>query len=165
MKTLDFIQFTIEVPNNWDKVKQRGIDSFVGQIAIDETDTVHFDLGWYSNDLEEQVHFFVNDGKVHLLNEELSRNDSLIYNFVGTIDTVDTSAFRKNLVSWTTIDNRKAKVIQPKKSGNGMTGMFIDSLWVAGSGIDRFQINGKDLKPENERLLIEAIKTIRFKDR
>jgi hypothetical protein len=30
-----------------------GADSYVGGIAIDEKDTIEFDLGWYSYDLTE----------------------------------------------------------------------------------------------------------------
>jgi hypothetical protein len=122
----DFGQFTIEVPGTWDKVKRQGIDSYVGQIAIDRTDTLNFDLGWYSSDLTEDP---------NLQDTTLS----------------------------TTIDHRKATIVRPKKSGLGTTGVVIDSLWVAGSGIDRFQINGHNLKSDNQRLFLEAIKTLRFK--
>ena len=164
-KTLDFGSFTIEVPSTWNKAKQQGIDSYVGQIALDESDTVSFDLGWYSNSLEEEPNFTVDDGRVHLLNESLSTRDSLVYDFIGTIDTVNINTFLKDSVSWTTIDNRKVKLVRPKKSGLGTTGIFIDSLWTAGSGIDRFQINGRNLKPDNEQLFLEAIRTLRFKSK
>jgi hypothetical protein len=127
-KSLDFGRFTIEVPGTWDKVKRKGIDSYVGQIAIDENDTLNFDLGWYSSDLTDDPNL-------------------------------------QDSVSWATIDNRKAKIVRPKKSGLGTTGVSIDSLWRAGSGIDRFQINGKNLKSDNERLFLEAIKTLRFKSK
>ena len=32
------------------KIKEQGVDSYVGRIAIDSVDTLEFDLGWYSND-------------------------------------------------------------------------------------------------------------------
>lgn len=60
------------------------------------------------------------------------------------------------------VDNKKPIIVKPKKTGIGTTGVYIDSLWRAGSGIDKFQINGHNLKPENERLFLEAIKTIKF---
>jgi hypothetical protein len=164
-KTLDFGLFTIEVPRTWEKVKRQGIDSYVGQIAIDETDTLEFDLGWYSNSLKEVPNFRVEQGRVHVLNEKLSKSDSLVYDFAGTIDTVDIDKFLRDSVTWTTIDNRKAKLVQPKKSGRGTTGVYIDSLWAAGSDIDKFEINGQNLKPDNERLFIQAIKTLRFKSK
>jgi len=52
-KTMDFGLFTLEVPYKWQQVKQSGIDSYVGAIAVDNTDTVYFDLGMYSNTLTE----------------------------------------------------------------------------------------------------------------
>jgi len=163
-KTLDFGRFTIEVPKTWEKVKQRGIDSYVGQIAVDRSDTLNFDLGWYSSDLTERPDYRIDEGKIYLLNQELTK-DTLIYEFVGTTDTVDVDDFFKDSVSWTTIDNKKAKLVQPKKSGLGTTGVYIDSLWTAGSGTDKFQINGQNLKSNNERLFLEAIKTLRFKSK
>lgn len=132
IQTLDVGKFTIQVPSNWNIVKEDGIDSYVGKIAIDEKDTISFDLGWYSNSLEE-----------------------------------DTSGIRNllNNTSYEIINGRKAKIIQPKKSGKGIIGIYIDSLWKKGEGIDKFQLNGKNLKLENEILLLNAIRTIKFKDK
>ena len=53
-KTLDFGAFTIEVPASWKKVKVQGIDSYVGQIKIDDRDVIGFDLGRYSNSLRSE---------------------------------------------------------------------------------------------------------------
>ena len=50
---LDFGLFTIETPSGWQKIQQKGIDSYIGEIAIDETDTLGFDLGGFSNRLNE----------------------------------------------------------------------------------------------------------------
>jgi hypothetical protein len=165
-KTLEFAQFTIEVPSTWGKVKLRGIDSFVGLIAIDETDTLSFDLGWYSNSLEESqcIIYETDEGnQVHVLNEDRSTPGYPVYEFVGMTTEVDINTFMKDTAMYSVIDNRKAKIVKPKKSGAGTTGVYFDSLWVAGSGIDRFQINGRNLKPDNERLVLEAIQTLRFR--
>jgi hypothetical protein len=166
-KTLDFGQFTIEVPSTWSKVKLRGTDSYVGRIAIDETDTLSFDLGWYSNNLVEEPPFTFRitekGNEVHLLNEEKSTSDSLVYDFVGMTTEVNLSALMRDTALYTVIDNRKAMIVKPKKAGKGKTGVYFDSVWVAGSDIDRFQINGQNLKPDNEQLVLEAIKTLRFK--
>ena len=135
-QTLDFETFTIEVPKNWIAVKGKGIDSYVGRIVIDNRDTLSFDLGWYSNDLKEGFSF-----------EE---------------DTVGLEKRLKSKRSLEIVDNKKAIIVKPKKTGIGTTGIYIDSLWTAGSGIDKFQLNGHNLKPENERVLLEAIRTIKF---
>src|SRR5687768_10761376 len=50
-KTLDFETFSISVPSKWQKIEVKGIDSHVGKIALDDVDTITFDLGPYSNNL------------------------------------------------------------------------------------------------------------------
>lgn len=167
-KTLDFGQFTIEVPATWSKVKLRGIDSFAGLIAIDETDTLNFDLGWYSNSLIESPPYRIygtdEGSEVYLINENKSTPDSVVYEFAGMMIDVNLFKFMKDTAIYSTIDNREAKIVMPKKPGTGTTGVYFDSLWTAGSDNDRFQMNAKNLKPENEQLFLEAIKTIRFKN-
>lgn len=160
IKTLDFGRFKIDVPGTWQQVKAKGIDSYVGLMILDEGDTVSFDLGWYSNSLEEEYNFMIQNGDV-FLRREITR-DSGVYEFYGKVDTVDMEKFKVNNVSWTTIDNKRAKLIRPKNTGTGMTGVYFDSLWVAGSGTDRFQMNGTDLHPENERQLLKAFATLKF---
>ncbi len=135
-KTLDFKTFTIEVPKGWNPVRENGIDSQVGRIAIDEQDTLSFDLGWYSNSLSEE---YSND-----------------------YDRPGVEKLLKNTNTFETIDNKKAKIVTPKKLGIGTTGIYFDRLWNAGSSVDRFQLNGHNLKPKNEKLLLKALRTIKF---
>jgi hypothetical protein len=46
-KILDFIRFQIEAKPSWKKIKENGIDSYVGGISIDSGESLYFDLGWY----------------------------------------------------------------------------------------------------------------------
>jgi hypothetical protein len=39
-KTMDFGSFTIETPQTWKPVEEKGVDSYVGKISIDSTDTL-----------------------------------------------------------------------------------------------------------------------------
>lgn len=156
-KTLDFKEFTIQVPPTWGQVRIKGIDSYVGLIALDNGDTASFDLGWYSNPLDDES-IFVHGSDVHLVDEKGNLT------FYGKADTVDIERLKKNKIKWTTIDRKRAKIVQPKLTGKGMTGVYFDSLWTKGSGTDRFQLNGIDLSPENERQLLIAVKTLKFKE-
>jgi len=122
-RILDFGSFTIEAPNNWTKVKVQGIDSYVGRIAIGNTDTLEFDLGPYSNSLNE--------------------NDD-------------------DQVSWAIIDGRKSKIVKQSKSGVGITGIYIDSLWKNDWDVIRFNLYGMNLHPDNQRLLLKTIQTLKF---
>ncbi|WP_143165060.1 hypothetical protein [Chryseolinea serpens] len=159
---LDFGQFTITVPATWDPVKVRGIDSYVGLIALGEEDTINFDLGWYSNALDEDKKFMIQNGDFYVL-DSVSSDGAANFMFYGKADTVNVENFLENKITWTTVDGRKAKIISPKRTGQGLTGIYIDSVWMAGSARDRFQMNGRNLNAENERLLLKAFETLRFK--
>jgi hypothetical protein len=156
-KTLDFKEFTIQVPPTWGHVRIKGIDSYVGLIALDNGDTASFDLGWYSNTLDDES-IFVHGNDVHLVDEKGNLT------FYGKADTVNIERLKNNKIIWTTIDAKRAKIIEPKLTGKGITGVYFDSLWTKGSGTDRFQMNGRNLKPENERQLLIAVQTLKFKE-
>jgi hypothetical protein len=157
-QTLDFGSFTIETPSSWTKIKAQGADSYVGRIAIDNTDTIDFDLGWYSNTLTEP--------EPQIIERSMLRNmdvlDTAQFIIVDSRKGIDPDTYKKNNVSWDTIDGRKAKIVYPRKSGIGTTGIYIDSLWQRGSDVDRFNLYGYNLKPANEKLFLEALKTLKF---
>lgn len=160
-KTMDFGLFTIEVPYKWQQVKQNGIDSYVGAIAVDKTDTLYFDLGMYSNTLTEP--------NIQVITRQMMEEnalDSLDYIVVKDIMSmnIDADLYRKQNVSWDTIDNRRAKIVFPRLSGKGMTGIYIGSLWGDSSKV-RFNLHGVDLKKQTEENLLKAIKTLRFHKR
>src|SRR4051794_16538642 len=159
-KTLDFGAFTIETPESWTKLKANSIDSYVGRIVIDEKDTLDFDLGWYSNKLYETDITFLDSSMMNSIDTNLVDISSII--FVKDRRYIDPDKYRKNNVSWDTIDGYKAKIVYPRISGIGTIGVYIDSLWVAGSGIDRFNLYGINLKPDNERKVLQALHTLKF---
>jgi hypothetical protein len=162
-KTMDFGSFTIETPQSWKQIKVMGIDSYVSGIAIDSADTLSFDLGWYSNNLYEYDQAFFDSSMIGLIDTNFVDPDAVV--FVKDRMRVDPDKYRKNNVSWDTIDGRKAKIIYPRKSGIGTTGIFIDSLWVQGSDVDRFNLYGENLKPENEKKLLAALRTLKFRQK
>ena len=160
MQTLDFGSFTIETPNGWTKIKEQGVDSYVGRIAIDNTDTLDFDLGWYSNRLYEYDATIFDSSMINSLDTSMIDTSEVI--FVKNRMLVDPDKYRKNNVLWDTIDGRKVKIVYPRQPGIGTTGIYIDSLWQIGSDIDRFNLYGDNLKPTNEKLLLDALKTLKF---
>ncbi|WP_293942834.1 MULTISPECIES: hypothetical protein [unclassified Sphingobacterium] len=157
-KTMDFGLFTLEVPYKWQQVKQNGIDSYIGAIAVDNTDTLYFDLGMYSNTLTEP--------NIEVITRQMmEENDLDSSRFVVVKDimsmNIDADLYRKQNVSWDTIDNRRAKIVFPRISGKGTTGIYIGSLWGDSSKV-RFNLCGADLKAQTEEDLLKAIKTLRF---
>jgi hypothetical protein len=94
--------------------------------------------------------------------DEITFDLGLYSNSLGDIDSL-THNFEI-----ITIDGRMAKLVTPRNSGHGTVAVYIDSLWVkANFGdyymVDRFVIVGNDLRPENEKKLISAFRTIKFK--
>ncbi|PZP40625.1 MAG: hypothetical protein DI598_19250 [Pseudopedobacter saltans] len=155
-KIMDFNSFTIETPQSWTQIKEKGIDSYVGKIALDYTDTIDFDLGWYSNDLTEYQQVKMGNGKIYYISSyDTAYSPTLV-------DSVNKSKVVKSNISWSTIDDRRAKILSPIKSGEGITGIYFDSLWQAGSDIDKFNLYGTNLKENNEQALLNAFKTLKF---
>ena len=157
---LDFDAFTIETPTGWTKIISQGVDSYVGQIAIDKFDTIHFDLGWYSNKLNEPEPTIFDSSMIGSIDTSMIDTSAII--FVKNRTSVDPDKYKKNNISWDTIDGRKAKIVFPRQSGIGTTGIYIDSLWQTGSGVDRFNFYGDNLNPVNEKLFLQALKTLKF---
>jgi hypothetical protein len=78
---------------------------------------------------------------------------------------IDPDKFRKQNLTWDTIDGREAKIVFPRKAGYGITGVYFDSLWTSKHGVDHFNLYGTDLKRENQEEFLKAIKTLKFKQR
>ena len=159
-QVLTFGSFTIETPAGWTKIKARGMDSYVGRIAIDKTDTLDFDLGWYSNTLTEPEPVIWDSSMIGLIDTTFAAENEII--FVKNRMRVDPDKYKKNNISWDTIDGRIAKIVSPRKSGIGTTGIYIDSLWQSGSDADRFNLYGVNLQPANEKMLLQALQTLKF---
>ena len=151
---LDFKNFTIETPLSWERITSRGLDSYVGGIKIDSIDGVSFDLGLYSNDLSEYV-------KVNLHDTTFTYMTTSDYPSLKG-DSNYMEKIKKCKVILDTIDGYRAKLVVPINSGIGITGVYIDSLWVSNSDNVKFQLSGNNLKPKNERELLKAFKSLRF---
>jgi hypothetical protein len=159
-KTLDFGAFTIETPPSWTKIEEKGVDSYVGRIAIDEKDTLDFDLGWYSNTLTEDEPQIVERSLLQNRTQPVDTTELII---VESRKGVDIDKYKKNNVSWDSIDKRRAKIVFPRRTGIGITGVYIDSLWISGAGVDRFNLYGENLSADNERKVLASLRTLKFR--
>lgn len=124
-------------------------------------DTLYFDLSMYSNSLTEP--------NIQIITRQMIEESDLDSSgFVVVKDimsmNVDADLYRKQNVSWDTIDSRRAKIVFPRISGKGTTGVYIDSLW-GNSPKVRFNLHGADLKTQAEKELLKAIRTLRFYNR
>lgn len=54
IKTLDFEQFTVNVPDNWKSFTKQGYDSKTGEIS-NGRDKLNYDYGWYSYNFKNET--------------------------------------------------------------------------------------------------------------
>lgn len=161
-KKLDLKSFSMEVPTNWKYVPQKGVDSYVGIIDIGNNDLLHFDLGLYANNLQEEKAFMITEGnRVHFKDGDHGRREG--WKYAGKLNEIDTNLFISNSYLWTKLDGKKAKIVIPQKSGRGTTGVYFPKAQSDKFADYPFQINGEDLTPENQKAFLKAIKTLKFK--
>jgi hypothetical protein len=165
-RKLDLHFFSIEIPENWKYIKKRGYDSFVGEIAIDEKDTLTFDYGMYSNSLNEELNLSYSKDSVfkEVINED--KKDTLnvyIKKYFAKRDTLNIQELYLTKSNFEIIYNLKAKVVTPKKSGIGLTGVYFEKIKKNDNGI-KLKISGNNLSTQNQLLFLKAIRTIKFKN-
>ena len=161
-KKIDFKVFEIEVPSQWKKIKISGIDSEVGAIVTEENDTIHFDYGSYSNSLEENIVIYDREFLKTILTKHPETDTSEMI-IVSDISKVNQEDFKINKNHYESISGYNAKIVSPKKSENGLTGIYIDSLGTSSIGKIKFNLYGLNLNTKNQKNLLTAIKTIKLK--
>ena len=142
---LNFERFSLETPIRWEKFIDKGVDSYVGGIKLDSTDKIFFDFGLYSNDLEEY------------LKEPTDTSAWTIYPPLSML-----GENRNSKSMFEVIDGKSAKIILPISTGKGVTGIYFDSLILRGNQKVKLEISGNNLKPENEKLVLQALRTLKF---
>ena len=140
--------FQIETPKSWKIIIDEGIDSYVGRIIIDSVSAISFDYGFYSNNLEEYLK---------------EPNDSAGWTLYPPLSQLGKN--RNSQSHYEIIDEKKAKIVAPIKTGVGVTGIYFDSLKSNGANKVSFELSGNDLTPENEKLVLLAFKSLKFIDK
>ncbi|UWY26792.1 hypothetical protein N4T20_13795 [Flavobacterium sp. TR2] len=168
-KTIDFVEFEITVPRQWNELKFKGIDSYVGGIITPEKDSLIFDIGRYSSDITEEDFVIIYDKRRY---NELNENEKKLlkkenYLIIDSISQeVDREKYRRQKFVVEKVDCFQAKFITPRKSGLGVTGIYIDSL--RGNSKDftkvRMCFYGYNLKQRTQQQFVNALRTIKFKE-
>ena len=73
--------------------------------------------------------------------------------------SVDIDKYRKNNIAWDSIDGLKARIVYPRQSGIGTPGIYFEKI------VDNYNnpvLDGINLRPANEKLLLQVLKTIKF---
>jgi hypothetical protein len=168
-KTIDFGQFEITVPENWNEYERKGIDSYIGGIITDTNDSLKFDFGMYSGDLSKSDYPMVYDstGLAELTKKELEllpKTKHLIVKDLFYAD-VDFKEYLQYQFVFDSIDCFRAKIITPRNKGYGGTGVFIDSLAGTKQNYNKIRFNfyGWYLNDKVQAEFIKALKTLKFK--
>ena len=163
--TLDFDSFSIQIPEKWQKVEFQGLDSEVGGFITENNDTIRFDLGYYSNNLEDRIPILMDSALWESSSDEMKESyKKANYVMVKDVHKVDNDIFRTTNIAWDTIDGLKCKIKYPIINGKGITGVYFDSI--SQSEYDKnikLTLYGINLNVKEQEELQKAIKTIKFK--
>jgi len=163
-KLIDYGSFTMEVPVGWKPSDVYVEDSAVGHIQIDSNKFIGFDLGLYSNNLNEDNfgdHYTVEDHKIYLIDKSSTPNNQKL-TYYAEADSANLQKIRLSKIEWIKIDGYDAKLLVTKIPGKGTTGVYIANLWSGSSAKANLQISGHNLSSTQQLQLITAIKTLKF---
>ncbi|RXM40516.1 hypothetical protein BOQ62_06055 [Chryseobacterium sp. CH21] len=160
IRSLDFSDFKLNAPRSWKKLKPEACDSNAGIIITKNNDSIFYDYGPYSNSLEQLLAPVINRKNLTELLKVNPKIDTTL--FIILNENENQEHFIKSKITYKKIDGYKAKILEPKKVGKGMTGVYIDSLKTGSIGKISFNLYGTNLKKESQVELLKAIQTLQF---
>jgi hypothetical protein len=158
---MDFGSFKIQAPKTWNKLKTDAYDSNAGIIVTKNNDSVFYDYGPYSSSLEEPTGAIISRKDLNELLKVNPEADTTAFMILN--ENANQEDFIKSKITYKKIDGYKAKILEPKQIGKGMTGVYIDSIKTVSLGKIRFNLYGTNLKKENQIELLKAIQTLQFR--
>lgn len=157
---MDFRSFSFQAPKDWNQLTLDDYDSNAGIIVTKNKDSIFYDYGPYSNPLDETSAVIISREELRELLKVNPKADTT--EFIILNENTRREDFIKSKITYKKIDGYKAKLLEPKKIGKGMTGVYIDSLKTGSLGKIRFNLYGKNLKKESQTELLKAIQTLQF---
>lgn len=168
-KTIDFGDFEITVPREWNELEFKGIDSYVGGIITPEKDSLIFDIGRYSPDVTKNdlPLVFDKNSYAELTKKEkqlLKKTKHLIVDSLS--GDINFKEYLRHKFVFYSIGCFRAKVITPTNIEFGTTGIYIDSLEGSKKEFNKISMSfyGQNLKKRTEEQFVKALKTIKFKE-
>jgi hypothetical protein len=153
----------LEMPKEMNLIEGKGIDSYVAYIVDAKKDTIHVEYGnkGVIYDLRSETPpVFLLSQKEHVvktLGKELSSDDVLFSEYAD--EDREEKIFDKNYYMYDTINNIVVKLVQPKRIGYGITGIFIPKLKDGKS----FSIYARNLDSSTNQHLLRMLRSIRYK--
>lgn len=144
-------------------IRLGGIDSYVAYIINEKKDTFHIEYG-KSNIIYDLFDVppkgFPLESK-EMLEKQLGKvpsSDEVVFTATPEKDN-EQNIFQKNFYMYDTINSLIVKIVQPKRMGQGMTGMYIPVLRDGNS----FSIYAKNLDSISHKNALLMFKTVSFK--
>jgi hypothetical protein len=156
IQPMDFGGFTIQAPRSWKKMDGAPGDENKATIVLDQSDTVQFNSGPNVRDVSFYQELVVTHGTIISIVKENDDNGEMTE--ISTEDSRTSETIRSD-VHLQKMDGIEAEILIPKKPGNGAVGIFLNTL---AEPENRFNLFGVNLKPENEKAFLAALKTLKF---
>jgi hypothetical protein len=154
--------FSLLIPDKWKIEAGKNIDAHALNYFIANEDTIIMEVSSYASNLAEP--------EPDILPKSLEGQvDSIakVENYVIFVPDdivkkgIDIDDYRKQNVSFKKVGIYNIKIITPRNTGNGITGMYCDSLGIDET-IGRIKMNmyGRNLKANTENELLQVINKI-----
>lgn len=158
-KIVDLNTFSIEIPSNWNEIKIKGIDSYVGGFVTDKGDTIKFDYGEHTSKIDQVINVSHISEKKKLDSLGFPVNE-MFFSKTPNIDK-NQGVFHNEYYYYEEFDNKLFKIQLPKQIGKGITKIYGDSVDERGN---KLAIVGRDLDTITQFKLLRAFSTVKIKN-
>ena len=157
----NLLQLTL--PATYQFIKGNGVDSDVHYIVTDTNDTISIEYGykWIINNLYTAPVPVFHSNKKEWARKSLGKEpapDEVVFTEFPE-DDYDQRIFEKNYFMYDTVNNIVVKIVQPKRIGDGITGLNIPKLK---NGMS-FTMRGDNLDSSTHKALLGIFNTLRYK--
>lgn len=159
MQNIDLNKYSIKVPTVWSIYTKDGIDSRVTGLITHLGDTIYFQYGKGVTGFNKTVKVHSLQSKVHFDSIDWPYRNEMIFSKDATVEERQ-GVFLKGYYRYDSIDSKRAKIMLPKVTGHGSTGIHFGLINEHG---DKLTIVGNDLNLAVEQQLYKAFYSIRFK--
>jgi hypothetical protein len=153
----------IDIPASTNFIKGQGVDSYVAYLVNEKKDTFHIEYG--KPNIIYNLFDFPPKALPEKDKEGLQKNlgklpspDEAVFSKSPEQDNLQ-NIFQDNFYLYDTINNIIVKIVQPKKIGQGKTGLYIPEL----KDGNCFSIYASNLDSNSHRKALQIFKTIRYK--
>lgn len=151
------------IPSSFTFSKGSGIDSYVAYLITEKKDTFHIEYGepgiiYSLFDVPPKALSIENKEQFQKFFGKLPSSDGAVFSKSPEEDNLQ-NIFQENFYLYDTINGLVVKIVQPKKIGQGKTGMYIPELRDSSS----LSIYANNLDSTTHRVALQMFKTIRYK--